>query len=302
MWQTAKYDAFAFMGARRKSQRLRHSVEEISQSADLRCHHSHDRASGRPTSRMARGCIPPMRRRNIQPPLTFAIATSVRVRVGKAKLGVPRWSWVDTAGRREHWLMLRPEAPRSWLMAPLAITLGLRPYRTSDRSITLTRKTVQQWILVDRTLAQGHVSVRQGHHSHRLPVTKWASPLVPGDSCSGSDWLPLYVEHIIQHLQADLHELRGCVLVCDCPLETTCEADVLARLLFEECRAAPFQRELTRRGRRKVNLSGTCQVTMALAGLPAAVADVIPYPGGLCSVFRFSLPGQLLGLFSVSNG
>ena len=51
--------------------------------------------------------------------------------------------------------------------------------------------------------------------------TKWASPFVPGHSCSGSDWLPLYVEHIIQHLQADLHELCGCVLVCDCPLGHT---------------------------------------------------------------------------------
>ena len=59
------------------------------------------------------------------------------------------------------------------------------------------------------------------------------------------EWLPLYVERLIQHLQADLHELCGCVLVCDCPPEATCEADVLAGLVFEECRAAPPQRELT---------------------------------------------------------
>ena len=161
-------------------------------------------------------------------------------------------------------------------MAALTITLGLRLYRTSDRSITPTRKTVQQCILADKTLPRGHVYVGQvGHHSHRLPVPKWASPFVPGHSCSGSDWLPLYVEHIIQHLQADLHELCGCVLVCDCPPKATCEADVLAGLVFEECRAAPPQRELTRRGRRRTNLSGSRQVTMALAGLPATVADVI---------------------------
>ena len=111
-------------------------------------------------------------------------------------------------------------------------------------------------ILTDKTLPSGHVYVGQGHHSHRLPVTKWASPFVPGHSCSGSDWLPLYVEHIIQHFEADSHELCGCVLACDCPLEATCEADVLAGLAFEECRAAPPQREPTRRGRRRGNLSG----------------------------------------------
>ena len=87
----------------------------------------------------------------------------------------------------------------------------------------------------------------------------------------------MYVEHIIQRPQADLHKLCGCVLVCDWPPEATCEADILAELVFEECRAAPSQQEPTRWARRRGGMSGACRVTMALAGIPATVADVIPY-------------------------
>ena len=34
----------------------------------------------------------------------------------------------------------------------------------------------------------------------------------PGHNCDPSSWLPLYVEHVMQHLAGDLPELTGCVL------------------------------------------------------------------------------------------
>ena len=85
---------------------------------------------------------------------------------------------------------------------------------------------------------------------------------------SGSDWLPLDVEH---STFKPICTSCADACWCDCPVEATCEADVHAGLVFEECRAAPPQRELTRRGRRRGNLSGSRQVTMALADLPATV-------------------------------
>ena len=44
-------------------------------------------------------------------------------RMGLAKLHVPRFLFVETAGRREHWLHIDPRALREWAMAPTAISL-----------------------------------------------------------------------------------------------------------------------------------------------------------------------------------
>ena len=74
-----------FMGARRNSQRFlskKSASGPISDAIILMT-----RASGRPTSRMARGCIPPMRRRNIQPPRAFAMTTSG----GQCEWAKPNW-------------------------------------------------------------------------------------------------------------------------------------------------------------------------------------------------------------------
>ena len=131
--------------------------------------------------------------------LAFGIAVSASwwaVRMGLAKLHVPRF--------RGHWLHIDPRALREWAMAPTAVLLGLRP---SHRSSTWQR-------------------------SHRLPVTKWSSPFVPGHNCDPSCWLPLYVEHVMQHLAEDLPELTGCVLACDCEMDMVCEGDALAGLVF----------------------------------------------------------------------
>ena len=51
------------------------------------------------------------------------------------------------------------------------------------------------------------------------------------------------------YLQPELSQLRGAVLVCDCPLAVPCEADVSAGLVFEQTRG-PSMHAGGRSGRR----------------------------------------------------
>ena len=114
--------------------------------------------NGQPTSRMASGCIPDMRRRNIKPLLHWQ--SPCQCSGGQCVWAKRSWgAAMAVAGRHERWITLRPEALLSWLMAPLAITLGFRPSRTGDRSVTPTCETVQERILADKTLSSRHVYV-----------------------------------------------------------------------------------------------------------------------------------------------
>ena len=209
--------------------------------------------------------FPSKERRSTPPRWLLKIAVSASwwaARMGLAKLHVPRFPFVETAGRREHWLQIDPRALWEWAMAPTAIALGLRPTHPEERARTPHRTRVVDVILEDKTLPPGVVYVGRGHHSHRLPVTKWSSPFVPGHNCDPSSWLPLYVEHIMQHLAGDLPELTGCVLACDCEMHMVCEGDALAGVVFESGRPPA-------RTKNKRQASGQVRrVLAAVAALP----------------------------------
>ena len=114
-------------------------------------------------------------------PLAFAIAVSTSwwaVRVGRAKLRVPRMPPTEAVGRREHWLHYDPRSMRSWAMTPLAIQLGLRPVDPRERArVPRVRRVVD--LLVDGKLPSKCIYVGRGHHSHKLPLSKWCSPYTP---------------------------------------------------------------------------------------------------------------------------
>ena len=121
------------------------------------------------------------RRQNIPPPLAFHIAVACSwwaYRVGVAKLQVHRGSVVQCVGRREHWLEIDPRALREWAMAPLVITLGLRPIDLSEAARIPIRVEVEGILREDNILPPGIVYVDRGHHSHRLSVIQWVSPFV----------------------------------------------------------------------------------------------------------------------------
>jgi hypothetical protein len=167
--------------------------------------------------------------------LCFAIATAASwwaVRVGHAKLYVPRSPSPSCTGHRDHWLDLDPRALREWAMTPLAISLGLRPLDTAEAARVPTRACVEE-VLQQGALPPGHVYVGLGSHTHRLPTTKWKSPWQVGVNCTPQDWVPYYVQYIRETLWCELDELEGSVLVCDCPAAQTCEADLLAGLIFD---------------------------------------------------------------------
>ena len=260
LWQDTVYSACCFMGARCKAQRLRHNIDEIASWPDLQCHHTHAADEWQPYLQDGQRVFPSREDAEYTASLAFGIAVSASwwaARMGLAKLHVPRFPFVETTGRREHWLHIDPRALREWAMAPTAVCLGLRPTHPHERAKTPQRKRVVDVIREDKTLPPGVVYVGRGHHSHRLPVIKWSSPFVPGHNCDPSSWLPLYVEHIMQRLAGDLPELTGCVLACDCEMDIVCEGDGLAGLVFEFGRVR--------------------QVLAAVAGLPPTVGAVILY-------------------------
>ena len=101
------------------------------------------------------------------------------------------------------------------------------------------------WVYSPTSLHDSHFSyIGRGHHSHRLPVTQWACAFVPGHNCGADEWMALYTGHIMSNLAADLKCLEGLTLVCDCPLQTVCEGDLLAGMVLRRAasREPPCQR------------------------------------------------------------
>ena len=179
LWQDTVYSACCFMGARCKAQRLRRNIDEIAQWPALHCHHTHAAHEWQPYLQDGQRVFPSKEEAEYTASLAFGIAVSASwwaARMGLAKLDVPRFPFVETAGRREHWLQIDP---REWAMAPTAIALGLRPTHPEERARTPHRTRVVDVILEDKTLPPGVVYVGRGHHSHRLPVTNGALCLFP---------------------------------------------------------------------------------------------------------------------------
>ena len=86
------------MGARCKAQRLRHNIDEIASWPDLQC-------------QAGQRVFPSKEEAEYTASLAFGIAVSASwwaARVGLAKLHVPRFLFVETAGRRGHWLHIDP--------------------------------------------------------------------------------------------------------------------------------------------------------------------------------------------------
>ena len=66
-----------------------------------------------------------------------------------------------------------------------------------------------------------------------------AQPLGGGLNCDPAERLTRYAEFILTELWNELDQLWGMTLLCDCPLDVPCEADVLAGLLFDCRRGEP---------------------------------------------------------------
>ena len=236
LWRDKRYSACVFAGVRSKSQCLRHNLDEIDDWPVMDCHHSHDPEEWAPSVVDGVRVFPSKEEAEYTAPLAFSVAVAASwwaARTGLAKLHVPRMPAIQTTGRREHWLQMDPRCMREWAMAPLAISLGLSPLDPGEASRVPARARVEEVLQPDGKIPPNHVYVGRGHHSHRLPLSAWTSPFTPGHDCSEDAWLCLCVNHICSTLWDQLPSLHGQTLVCDCPWQSLCEADLLAGLVFD---------------------------------------------------------------------
>ena len=235
LWYDTDYSACVFASARAKSQKLRHNIPEIQEWGPLQCHHVHASDEWTPWQEDGVPVYPSSEEAEYSACLAFSIAVSVSwwaARMGYAVVDIPRLPPVECVGRL---LEFDPRSMRKWAMSPLAISLGLLPLDANEAARVPLRGRVADF-LTDGQLHPGCIYVGQGHHRHRLKRTKWASPFVPGHDVSMDEWLPAYVNWVSQTLLADLKELEGQRLVCDCEHGGPCEADILAGLVFDSLR------------------------------------------------------------------
>ena len=235
----AEYDACCWGGAQCVRRRFLHNIEEITRWPPLQCHHFHSQgewpgAIHQPALDVGLGAA------EYTAPMAFAIAVSASwwaARVGVAKLRVPRMPLAVCVGHRDTWAALDPCALRSQALHPLAVTLGIQPGTSGAFALVPARRSVSEVLRDDGTLPWRHLYIGQGHHSHRLARTVWASPFVAGHNCSFEESLPRYVQYVRKHLWHLLPALAGQVLVVDVVTSFPSEADALAGLFLEALEA-----------------------------------------------------------------
>ena len=229
-WQDLDYDACVFLGARKKSQKLRHNIPELAMLPSLRCGHIHSSDEWSPTS----GGFPTFAEAEYTPSLVFTIAVAVTAwahRMGWACTPIPRLPPIQTTGDVRGLLTFPPEVLREDLMLVTALHMGLRPELVLDRGVPLRRMASD---IVDKDLPADHIYIGPGHFSHRWPVGPWTNPFQSGRDGTSFEVVILYMQWIQtqSELLRDLPSLRGKVLVCDCPHSQLCHGDVLAALLW----------------------------------------------------------------------
>ena len=234
-WHDTPYSLCVFAGARCQSQRLRRNIDELASGPPLLCQHFHDPSEWDPSWVDDEPWSPCHEEAQITAPLAFFIAVSASwwaARHGLAVVQVHRLPPVEITGRREHWLRIAPESLRSAAMAPLAISLGMRPGQLPAADHVPVKALAEDRVVEKGLLPAGCVYVGQGNYQHRIPTSKWRNPWVAGLTCDPGQALARYANFVAAELWHDLAELIGKTLLSDTPMEVPCEADVLAGLLF----------------------------------------------------------------------
>ena len=101
LWRDKRYSSCCLMGARAKSQCLRHNLDEISQWPVLDCQHYHDPREWDPYLVGDTRVYPSHEEHRS---IGFCYCSLGQLVVGKAKLRVPRMPAFFCHGRRDRWL------------------------------------------------------------------------------------------------------------------------------------------------------------------------------------------------------
>ncbi|CAE7559557.1 unnamed protein product [Symbiodinium natans] len=136
----------------------------------------------------------------------------------------PRMPWTDTSSDRR-WLTDDTCGTTSTLMAEAVSLYSGVP---SSRSDVPVRAQADQVYRNSDDLPHDHIYVGAGHFSHRWLTTCWRNPFLLGRHGSHAE-IAIQFAYALPSLGLipDLHQLRGKTLVCDCPTNIICHADVL---------------------------------------------------------------------------
>ena len=125
-WYDMDYDACVFLGARRKGQRIRHSLPELQQLPSLRCGHVHAEDEWKRTGME----FPTFAEAEYTPSLVFTLAvcaTAWAIKQGYAVEAVPRLPPIQLSGDVRPLVQFPPQVLRSELMDVMGFHLGLKP-------------------------------------------------------------------------------------------------------------------------------------------------------------------------------
>ena len=239
-WDDTLYTACVLMAARAKKQRLRHNIAEIAQWPDMTCRHVHNNKEWTVDWKDE---LASHVEAEYTACLVFYIAVSVSwwaIRLGKARMKIYRLPHISSTGDRRGWERMDPRVVREFAMLPTALEIGIS---LRDAPNAIISADIKRHLPIRRNakdagictvggkparLEAYQIYVGKGHHSHRLPTTKWACPFVAGQDGSHEDCMLWYIQHLQEGpLQSQLQELYGKELVCDCPMGQSCEADIL---------------------------------------------------------------------------
>ena len=157
-----------------------------------------------------------------------------------------------------------------------------------------TMKSVQQALeAYAKELPGGHLYVGPGHHSHRQPTSKWASPWQLDVDCPVDEWLARYVTQIRTNLWGNLAELVGMVLVSDWDNNVN-EATALAGLVFDYLSPAAPSPHYKASGKGRASGGGgtTPLRQVMLVGAQALQPSLLFPQESLCLAFKKFYPEE----------
>ena len=281
-WYDMDYDACVFLGARRKGQRIRHSIPELQQLPSLRCGHIHAVDEWKRTGAE----FPTFSEAEYTPSLVFTLAicaTAWAIKHGYAVEAVPRLPPIQLSGDVRPLLHFPPDVLRSELMDVMGFHLGLKPPGVhSDfvprREVASTRRER------GKTLETNEIYIGEGHFSHRWNPTMWSNPFKKGRHGNSLEVVLRYGQWVIDQdqLMGQLASLENCNLICDCAVNQLCHGDILRALVWHEHRSHRGQGVTTSRSSRTVALlAGGARIVKAIP-LHFSQAEIVAAFTSLC--------------------
>ena len=276
------YDACVFFGARRKGQRIRHSLPELQQLPPLRCGHVHAVDEWKRTGME----FPTFAEAEYTPSLVFTLAvcaTAWAIKHGYAVEAVPRLPPIQLSGDVRPLVQFPPQVLRSELMDAMGFHLGLKPPGVYSDFVP-RREVASNRLSLGKTLESNEIYIGEGHFSHRWNPTMWSNPFKQGRHGNSFEIVLRYGQWVVDQdqLMRQLASLENCSLICDCATNQLCHGDILRALVWHEHRGHRGQGRATAQSSRTVALlAGGARIVKAIP-LRFSQAEIVAAFTSLC--------------------